>query len=104
MSVVLLEQLIEEVNSLEVLPKMEVYQGITETGLVEIGLIDLNTEKSLALVRAVQSPDLSHLECINQGASKIIDYVFSHGIRSILNGQDNGELEKGSTTLCSNNE
>jgi len=104
MSVVLLEQLVEEINSLEVLPKMEVYQGITETGLIEIGLIDLNTEKSLALIRAVQSPELSHLECINQGASKIIEYIFSLGIFSILKGKEDGELEEGSTTLCVNNE
>jgi len=113
MSVVLLEQLVEEVNSLKLIPEIEVYNGITKTGLIEIGLINKETEKSLLLVRAVQSPELSHLECLNQGSAKLIECVFGYGIERIIqaNVRDeetkeeiNGELEEGSTTLCVNNE
>lgn len=103
MSVVLLEQLLESYNTNNPESKFEVYNCILPTGLIEVGVLNTVTNISNIKVRAVQSPELSHLECVGQGASKIIDCIFSLGMVKVIKETDE-KLEEGSTTLCVNNE
>jgi len=84
MSVVLLEQLLETYNLDEEVYKLEAYNCILPTGLIEVGILDTNANMSIIKVNAIQSPELSHLECVNQGASMIIDSVFKSGLELIL--------------------
>lgn len=124
MSVVLLEQLLETYNNKGQGCKFEVYNCILQTGMIEVGVVNTLTNTSHVKVNAIQTPELSHLECVGQGASMIIDCIFGYGLSKILKDskvtEENkhytrlepspefkekyGELEKGSTTLCDNNE
>jgi len=90
MSVVLLEQLLEDYNLDEEVYKLEVYNCILPTGIIEIGILDTHANTSVIRVNAIQSPELSHLECINQGASMIIQSIFKSGLETIL--PENGKL------------
>lgn len=103
MSVVLLEQLLESYNVNNPKSKFEVYNCILPTGLIEVGVLNTVTNISNIKVRAVQSPELSHLECVNQGASKIIDCIFDLGMCKVIK-ESNEKLEKGSGELCENND
>lgn len=109
MSVVLLEQLLETFNKKSQRSKFEVYNCILPTGLIEVGVADTVTNISHVKVLATQSPELSHLECVGQGASMIIDCIFTYGLHSIIKEDkerkklENEKLEEGSGELCENN-
>lgn len=102
MSVVLLEQLLGEFNKEETLIKLETYNCVHPTTVIEIGVLDSISGTSLVKVNGSQTKEMSYKDVLEQGASKIIDYIFKQGI-SLINKENNEERTKGSTTLCVNN-
>lgn len=99
MSVVLLEQLLETYNNKGQGVKFEVYNCILSTGLIEVGVVNTVTNTSHVKVNAIQSPELSHLECVGQGASMIIDCIFGYGLSKILKDSKITEENKNYTRL-----
>ncbi len=92
MSVVLLKQLLDEFNKEETQIKLEVYNCIHPTTVIEVGIFDSVSETSLIKVTGSQTRDTSHDDVLEQGASKIIDFVFKQGISMInkLNSEEKG--------------
>lgn len=88
MSVVLLEQLLEEFNKEETQINLDVYNVVLPNGSIEVGIVDTISDTSILKITGYQTKETSYQDVLEQGTSKMIDHIFKQGI-SMINKQNN---------------